>query len=204
MATAFSEGDETQTIGPAGWLGVCLVVVAVVLLIIAAPNKLPPSAGQESRPAAALPGPPVPDQEGVVRAPSPALSSVAAAYTLAAFWKRSPPDTTAFETTLKPPPDFLEAGRLLGLRAKEVVSTLTTFLESPPPMILLLQEERDVVSTVETLEGRRLDLTRYVVLVGVREDQAVILDPLIGRVTVRVPDLVNRVVGKGILWSPRS
>jgi len=42
------------------------------------------------------------------------------------------------------------------------------------------------------------------VLVGVREDQAVILDPLIGRVTIRVPDLVDRVVGKGILWSPRS
>jgi hypothetical protein len=68
----------------------------------------------------------------------------------------------------------------------------------------LLQEEPDVVSTVETLEGRRLDLTRYVVLVGVREDQAVILDPLVGRVTVTVPDLVNRVVGKGILWSSRS
>src|SRR2546422_7332608 len=64
MATALSEGDMTQTIGPAGWLGVCLVVVAVVLLIIAAPNKLPPSPGQESRPAAALPGPPVPDREG--------------------------------------------------------------------------------------------------------------------------------------------
>jgi len=139
-----------------------------------------------------------------VRAPSPALSSVAAAYTLAAFWKRSPRDATAFETALKPPPDFLEAGRLLGLRAKAVVITPTTFLESPAPMILLLQEEPDVVSTVETLEGRRLDLTRYVVLLGVRKDQAVILDPLIGRVTVTVPDLVNRVVGKGILWSPRS
>src|SRR2546425_5201760 len=75
MATAFSEGDMTQTIGPAGWLGVCLVVVAVVLLIIAAPNKLPPSPGQESRPAAALPGPPVPDREGScgpLRRPCPA------------------------------------------------------------------------------------------------------------------------------------
>src|SRR5438309_11408298 len=112
MATAFSEGDETQTIGPAGWLGVCLVVVAAVLLIIAAPNKPPPSPGQESRPAAALPGPPVPDQEGVVRAPSPALSSVPAAYTLPALCQRSPPDTTAYATTLKTPPHVLEAHRV--------------------------------------------------------------------------------------------
>src|SRR5438445_1904971 len=171
MATAFSEGDMTQTIGPAGWLGVCLVVVAVVLLIIAAPSRLPPSPSQEPRPAAALPGPSVPDQEGIVRAPSAALSGVAAAYTLAAFWKRSPPDATAFETVLKPPPDFLEAGRLLCLRAKAVVITPTTFLESPPPMILLLQEVPDVVSTVVTLDGRRLDLTRDVAVVGVREDQ---------------------------------
>jgi hypothetical protein len=204
MASSISEVEETQSIGPAGWLGVCLVVVAVVLLIIAAPSRLPPPPVQEPRPAAALPGPPVPDQEGIVRAPSPALSSVAAAYTLAVFWKRSPPDATAFEALLKPPPDFLEAGRLLGLRAKAVVITPTTFLESSAPMILLLQEEPDVVSTVEALAGRRLDLTRYVVLMEVRKDQAVILDPLLGRVTVAVPDLVNRVVGKGILWSPRS
>src|SRR5207302_10016162 len=103
MATAFSEGDETQTIGPAGWLGVCLVVVSAVLLIIAAPNKLPPSPGQESRPAAALPGPRVPDQEAVVRAPAPALPTVAAAYTLAASCQRSRRDTTAVAATLKSP-----------------------------------------------------------------------------------------------------
>ncbi len=204
MSTAFSEGDEPRTVGPAGWLGVCLVVLAVALLIIAAPGKPLPSPAKDSHPAGALPRPPVPDQEGVVRAPSPALSGLASAYTLAALWKRSPPDAAAFETALQPPPDFLEAGRLLGLRAETVIVTPTTFLESPPPMILLLQEEPDVIATRESLAGRRVDLTRYVVLAGVREGQAVILDPLIGRATVAVPDLVKRVVGKGFFWSPRS
>jgi hypothetical protein len=123
---------------------------------------------------------------------------------LAALWKRSPPDAAAFETALKHPPDFLEAGRLLGLRAAAVDVTPTTLQEHPPPMILLLQEEPDVVSTVETLEGRHLDLTRFVVLAGVRGGQAVILDPLIGRAIVAVPDLAKRVVGKGIIWSSRS
>src|SRR5713226_8039725 len=107
MSTAFSEGDEPRTVGPAGWLGVCLVALAVVMLIIAAPSKPPPSSGKDSRPAGVLPRPPVPDQDGVVRAPSPALSGVAAAYTLAALWKRSPPDAVAFETALQRPPDFL-------------------------------------------------------------------------------------------------
>jgi len=204
MSTAFSEGDEPRTVGPAGWLGVCLVVLAVGMLIIAAPGKPLPSPAKDSRPAGALPRPPVPDQEGVVRAPSPALSGLAAAYTLAALWKRSPPDAAAFETALQHPPDFLAAGRLLGLRAEAVVVTPTAFLENPPPMILLLQEEPDVVATLESLAGRRVDLTRYVVLAGVREGQAVILDPLIGRATVAVPDLVKRVVGKGFFWSPRS
>ncbi len=204
MSNAFSEDDEPRTVGPAGWLGVCLVVLAVGMLIIAAPGKPLPSPAQDSRPAGALPRPPVPDQEGVVRASSPALSGLAAAYTLAALWKRSPPDSAAFETALQPPPDFLEAGRLLGLRAEAVVVTPTTFLESPPPMILLLQEEPDVMATLESLAGRRVDLTRYVVLARVREGQAVILDPLIGRATVAVPDLVKRVVGKGFFWSPRS
>ena len=197
MATAFSEGDEARAVGPAGWLGVCLVVLAVAILIIAAPGKPPPSPGKDSRP-------PVPDQDGVVRASSPALSAVAAAYTLAALWKRSPLDAEAFETALKAPPDFLEAGRLLGLRAEAVGVTPTTLRGHPPPMILLLQEEPDVVATVEALEGRRRDLTRYVVLAGVRDGHVVILDPLIGRVTLAVPDLVKRVVGEGIFWSPQS
>jgi hypothetical protein len=203
MSTSFSEGDGPRTVGPAGWLGVCLVVLAVVTLIVSSPGKPPPSLSTNSRPVEALPGPPVPDRDGVVRAPSPDQSGVAAAYTLAALWKRSPPDAAAFETALKHPPDFLEAGRLLGLRATAVDVTPTTLRESPPPMILLLQEEPDVVSTVETLEGRRLDLTRFVVLAGVRGGQAVILDPLIGRAIVAVPDLAKRVVGKGIFWSSR-
>ena len=197
MSTAFSEGDEPRTVGLVGWLGVCLVVLAVVILVIEAPGKPPPSPGKDSRP-------PVPDQDGVVRASSPALSAVAAAYTLAALWKRSPLDAEAFETALKPPPDFLEAGRLLGLRAGTVGLTLSTFWEHPATMILLLQEVPDVVATVEALEGRHRDLTRYVVLAGVRDGQVVILDPLIGRVTLAVPDLVKRVVGEGIFWSPQS
>src|SRR5919198_296767 len=104
MSSTSSEGDEPRTVGPAGWLGVCVVVLAAVHLIIAAPGKPPPSPSKGSRP-------PVPDRDGVVRVSSPSQSAVAAAYTLAALWKRSPLDAEAFETALKPPPDFLEAGR---------------------------------------------------------------------------------------------
>jgi hypothetical protein len=59
MSNEFSEGDEPRPVGLAGWLGVCLVVLAVIMLIITAPGKLRPTSGKDSRPAGVLPSPPV-------------------------------------------------------------------------------------------------------------------------------------------------
>lgn len=172
--------DERPSIGPAGWLGVALVVVAVSAFIVSSPRYSPESLQNK-------------DPSG----------AVAAARALAALWQRTPQDAEAFDAALGGGADFPAAARLLGLQARAVPVTPSTLLETRYPMILLLTEEPDVVVTAGSLTGRRgKGGARYVVLAEVRGGDAVILDPLTGRIAVPLADLVESVADVGTMWLP--
>jgi hypothetical protein len=175
---------------------------APVILAVKPPPKIPGK----------IPAP-VPDGNGVVRVSSPAESARAAAYTLAGLLKRPPPDPVEFEKVLdaaSPSPNFVAAGKILGLDARlgEVQEAIRN---NGPPMILPLKREPDAIGTAPSLE-RRLDgkvvspgmlagsRKHYVVVKEVRGSDAVILDPLAGLVVIPVRDLVKQVEGKGVVW----
>jgi hypothetical protein len=172
--------DDRERLGPAGWLGVALVVTAVSLFLAFAPRYSPEPLTKK-------------DQFG----------SVAAAYALAALWQRMPPDAEAFESALAGGGDFAAAARLLGLQAQSIRVTAAAILDARHPMILLLREDPDVVVTRKFLEGRqRPAAARYVVLAEIHGGDAVILDPTIGRFTMPVPDLVESMGEVGTMWVP--
>ena len=170
--------ETGRSVGPAGWLGVVLVVAATSLFIVFSPRYSPEPLQKR-------------DHAG----------SVAAAYALAALWQRTPLDRDAFESALAGRADFSAAARMLGLQARSVRVTPSALLDARHPMILLLKEDPDVVVTRELLEGRRKKVgARYVVLAEIRGDEAVILDPGAGRFAMPVPDLVESVGGAGTMW----
>ncbi len=172
--------DDQESLGPAGWLGVALVVTAAALFLAFAPRYSTEPIKKK-------------DQFG----------SVAAAYTLAALWQHVPPSTDAFEAALAGGADFAAAARLLGLQAQSVRVTAPAILDARHPMILLLMEDPDVVVTRKFLEGRqRNTVPRYVVLAEVRGSEAVILDPTAGRFTLPVQDLVESMGDVGTMWVP--
>jgi len=172
--------ETGRSVGPAGWLGVALVVTAASLFIVFSPRYSPGLLQDKDR-----------------------LGSVAAAYALAALWQRTPLDRNAFESALAGRADFSAAARMLGLQAQSVRVTASAIQDARHPMILLLEEDPDVVVTRELLEGRQGKAgARYVVLAEVRGDEAVILDPSAGRFAMPVPDLVESVGDVGILWVP--
>ena len=172
--------EETgRSVGPAGWLGVVLVVVAASLFIIFSPRYSQESLQKKNQ-----------------------LGSVAAAYALAALWQRTPLDRDAFESALADHADFSAAARMLGLQAQPVHVTLSAILGARHPMLLLLKEAPDVVVTSDLLEGRpRKAGARYVVLAEIHGDEAVILDPGVGPFTMSVPDLVESVGDVGTVWA---
>lgn len=154
----------------------------------------------------------VPDEDGVVRANSPEESAAAAAYTLAALWKRTPEDPSAFAKTLGDRPDFAAAARHLGLEANAVQLSRTAILKGTHPIIVSLLGEPDVITTVRILEERlgkdaadpallARTRTRYAVLAEVHGTNAVVLDPLVGRTAIPVLVLLDRVSGDGTVWS---
>lgn len=154
----------------------------------------------------------VPDEDGVVRANSPEESAAAAAYTLAALWKRTPEDPSAFAKALGKEPDFSAAARHLGLEANPVPLSRTAILKGTHPMIVSLLGEPDVITTVRILEERLGEgsadpaliartRTRYAVLAEIRGTNAVVLDPLAGRIAIPVLVLLDRVSGDGTVWS---
>ncbi|OGX00045.1 MAG: hypothetical protein A3K11_02115 [Nitrospirae bacterium RIFCSPLOWO2_12_FULL_63_8] len=171
--------EETgRSVGPAGWLGVVLVVAAASLFIVFSPRYSQESLQKKNQ-----------------------LGSVAAAYTLAALWHRAPVDREAFESALAGHSDFSAAARMLGLQAQPIRVTLSAILGARHPILLLLREAPDVVVTRELLEGRpRKAGARYVVLAEIRGDEAVILDPGVGPFTLPVPDLVESVGDVGTMW----
>jgi hypothetical protein len=155
----------------------------------------------------------VPDADGVVRASSPADSAMASAYTLAGLLKRMPVDPAAFEKTMIPSPDFVAAGKILGLDARSVEVREDAIQKDLRPMILPLTGELDVIETAQSLEKRLGEKAvtpglragsriRYVVLGEVHGSEAVLLDPLAGRMVIPLHDLVKRVEGKGVVWIP--
>lgn len=171
--------EETgRSVGPAGWLGVVLVVVAASLFIVFSPRYSQESLQKKNQ-----------------------LGSVAAAYALAALWQRTPLDRNAFESALAGRADFSAAARMIGLQAQPVQVTLSAILGARHPMLLLLTEAPDVVVTRERLEGRpRKAGAHYVVLAEIHGDEAVILDPGVGPFTMSVPDLVESVGDVGTVW----
>lgn len=153
----------------------------------------------------------VQDGDRVVRVSTSAESARAAAYTLAGLLKRAPIDAAAFEKTLAPSPDFVAAGKVLGLGGHFVEGREDSVRREGRPMILPLKEEPDVIETAQSLEKRLGGKTvasalaggsavRYVVLAKVHGSDAVILDPLAGRTVVPLRDLIKRVEGKGVAW----
>lgn len=169
-----------RSVGPAGWLGVALVVAAASMFIVSSPSYSPESL-QKKDP----------------------VGSVAAAYALAALWHRAPLDPGAFESALAGGADFSVAARMLGLRARSVRVTSSAIMEAPHPMILLLKETPDVVVTREFLEGRQRKAgARFVVLAEIHGDEAVVLDPVVGRFTMPVSDLAESAGGTGTMWAP--
>ena len=172
--------DDQLSPGPAGWLGVVLVVGAVALGIVFSPSYAPESLQKQDR-----------------------LGAVAATYALAALWHRAPQDAATFEAALAGRADFSAAARMLGLQAQPVRMTPSAILDARYPMILLLTETPDVVMTRELLEGRhRKAGARYVVLAEIHGDDAVILDPVTGRFTMPVSDLAGSVGDAGTMWLP--
>lgn len=172
--------DDRESLGPAGWLGVALVVAAASMFIVSSPRHSPESLQKKDR-----------------------LGSIAAAYALATLWQRAPQDAKAFEAVLAGDADFSAAARMLGLQAQSVRVTPPAILDARHPMILLLKEDPDVVVTREFLEGRRRKVeARYVVLAEIHGDDAVILDPTVGRFTMPVSDLVESVGDAGTMWVP--
>jgi len=171
--------EETgRSVGPAGWLGVVLVVAAASLFIVFSPRYSQESLQKKNQ-----------------------LGSVAAAYALAALWQRTPLDKDAFEAALAGRADFSAAARMLGLQARLVRVTLSAILDARHPMLLLLKEAPDVVVTRELLEGHPRKVgARYVVLAEIHGDEAVIFDPSAGRFTMPVPDLVESVGDVGTMW----
>lgn len=170
-----------HNVGPAGWSGVALVVAAASFFIVSSP-KYPPE--------------PLPKKDP--------FRAVAAAYALAALWQRTPLDADAFEAALAGGADFSAAARMLGLQARSVRATPSDLLDARRPVILLLKESPDVVVTRELLEGRQRKAgARYVVLAEIHGDDAVILDPIVGRFAMPVSDLVESVGGAGTMWVPR-
>lgn len=169
-----------HSVGPAGWLGVALVVVAASAFIVSSPRYSPESLPKKDQ-----------------------LRAVAAAYALAALWQRAPLDADAFEAALAGGADFSAAARMLGLQARPVRVTPSDILDARHPMILLLKESPDVVVTREFLEGRQRKAgARYVVLAEIHGDDAVILDPIVGRFAMPLSDLVETVGGAGTMWVP--
>ncbi len=172
------EQDDRQNLGLAGWLGVVLVAAAAAFFIVSSPRYSPGSLPQKDQ-----------------------LGAVAAAYALAALWQRAPQDAAAFEAALTSGADFSAAARMLGLQARSVRVTPSAILGARHPMLLLLKEDPDVVVTREFLEGRQRKAgARYVVLAEVRGDEAVILDPIVGRFTMPMTDLVESVGEVGTMW----
>ncbi len=155
----------------------------------------------------------VPDEDGVVRASTPEESAAAAAYTLAALWKRTPEDPAAFSNSLGGgQPDFAAAARHLGLEASAVPLSRTAILKGTHPIIVSLLGEPDVITTVRILEERlgkgaadpallARTRTRYAVLAEVHGTNAIVLDPLVGRTAIPVLVLLDRVTGEGTVWS---
>lgn len=202
-------------------LGVITLVGAVVVQyeFSSAPSVNPPAeppATHAAKPPMKITGKipaRVPDADGLVRASSPPESAMASAYTLAGLLKRTPVDPAAFEKTMASSPDFVAAGKLLGLEGRSVEVGEDTIRKNGRPMILPLTGEPDVIETAQSLEkrlggkavspgllaGSRI---RYVVLAEVHGSDAVVLDPLAGRVVIPVRDLVKRVEGKGVAWVP--
>jgi len=175
------EGSARPFVGAAGWLGVVVVVAGAVSFIVHAPRYSPELPGNR------------PDT----------FSAVSAAYTLAAIWKRIPSDAKAFERVLADSADFSAAARLLGLRALPIRVTPASIAGVQRPMILFLVEDPDVVVTRQFLEGRpRKTRARYVVLAEVQDGDAVVLDPVAGRFTIPVADLVESVGAVGTVWVP--
>ena len=188
---------------------VVLVIVSVVGAFIVYLGR-PASEAPSSTKKIVLPAP---DAEGVVRCATPAESAVAAGYTLAALLKRAPVDPVAFEKTMDKDHDFLAAGRLLGLETDAVQITHPGILKETYPMILSLRGEPEMIETVKSLEKRlgkgaispallARSQTHYAVLAGIQEGDAVLLDPLAGRVAIPVRDLIERVEENGIVWLP--
>ena len=170
--------ETARSVGPAGWLGVALVVAAATLFIVFSPRYSQESLQKKNQ-----------------------LGSIAAGYALAALWQRTPLDRDAFESALAGRADFSAAARMLGLQAQPVRVTLSAILGARHPMLLLLKEAPDVVVTREFLEGRpRKAGARYVVLAEIHGDEAVILEPGVGPFTMPVPDLVESVGDVGTMW----
>ena len=196
-----------------------VVVLVVVTMVGAAIVHLGRSVSDAPPPPKAAAPPasqtrlPVPDADGVVRCSSPEESAVAAGYTLAALLKRMPVDPDAFEKAIGQGPDFLSAGRILGFETDSVQVTRRGLLKETRAMILSLRGDSESIETVRSLEKRlgkgaglpmllARSQKRYAVLAEVREGDAVILDPLAGRVSIPMSDLLERVEGKGIVWRP--
>ncbi len=124
---------------------------------------------------------------------------------MASVWKRKPADPAAFERALRGKPDFTAAGRLLGMDTETVQVSPAVTGSGQLPLILLLKEEPDVLTTAGSLAGRRRGGgMRYVVLAEVRQGEAVVLDPLVGRITLPVTDLIESAAETGIFWRPAS
>lgn len=171
---------DQQYVGPAGWLGVALVVAAALFFIVSSPRYSPESPQKKDQ-----------------------LGAVAAGYALAALWQRAPQDAEAFEAALTSGADFSATARMLGLQARSVRVTPSTIRETRYPMILLLKEDPDIVVTRDFLEGRQRKAgARYIVLAEVQDNEAVILDPFVGGYTMPVPDLVESVGDVGTMWRP--
>ncbi|OGW60405.1 MAG: hypothetical protein A2V83_03990 [Nitrospirae bacterium RBG_16_64_22] len=200
-------------VGAAGALSVIVVFAAFLAYQTSrqiAPEGAPDSAAGKRPAVHSRAG--VPDEDGVVRASTPEESAAAAAYTLAALWKRTPEDPAAFSKSLGGQPDFAAAAHRLGLEASAVRLSRTAILKGPHPIIVSLLGEPDVITTVRILEERlgkgaadpallARARTRYAVLAEVHGTNAVVLDPLVGRTSIPVLVLLDRVTGEGTVWS---
>jgi len=208
-----SQASSWRRLAIAGGIGVTALFVALVFflqrqeLTPQPPPPSPPAVSPKKSPAL---GAPHLDADGIYRVKHPGETALAASLTLARLWGVREIQTEEVSRRLKARQGFTGVARSFNLRAVPVVATAKTLARLDLPAIVQLLPQDDAVRTLRVFAQRigedmawrlvpRLpESPYYALVVGLHEDRAVVLDPILGkrRVSLRSRPWSRR----AILW----